>query len=107
VDLYAPGTFILSDWITTDSTAVYLSAPAWRLACDRGGRAVSGDPPTASSAEVASYLVAAATGTRITAVGTGSPTCCSLSAIRPARSPPKRAAPALEQALEQELQVSR
>jgi subtilisin family serine protease len=74
VDLYAPGTFILSDWITSDTTAVYLSGTSMATPHVTGAAALYLEThPTASPAEVASYLVAAATRDRITAVGTGSP----------------------------------
>jgi len=74
VDLYAPGTFILSDWITSDTTAVYLSGTSMATPHVTGAAALYLEThPTASPAEVASYLVAAASRDRITAVGTGSP----------------------------------
>jgi subtilisin family serine protease len=74
VDLYAPGTFILSDWNTSDTTAVYLSGTSMATPHVTGAAALYLEThPTASPAEVTSYLRAAATRDRITDVGTGSP----------------------------------
>ena len=74
VDLYAPGTFILSDWNSSDTTAVYLSGTSMATPHVTGAAALYLEThPTASPAEVASYLRSAATRDRITGVGTGSP----------------------------------
>jgi subtilisin family serine protease len=74
VDLYAPGTFILSDWNTSDTTAVYLSGTSMATPHVTGAAALYLEThPAASPAAVASYLVAAASRDRITGVGTGSP----------------------------------
>ncbi|MFL5492834.1 MAG: S8 family peptidase [Gemmatimonadales bacterium] len=74
VDLYAPGTFVLSDWNTSDTTAVYLSGTSMATPHVTGAAALYLEThPTASPAAVASYLLAGATRDRITDVGTGSP----------------------------------
>jgi len=74
VDLFAPGSFILSDWITSDTTAVYLSGTSMATPHATGAAALYLEThPTASPAAVASYLLAAATRDRITNAGTGSP----------------------------------
>jgi subtilisin family serine protease len=74
VDLFAPGTFILSDWNSSDTTAVYLSGTSMATPHVTGAAALYLEThPTASPAAVASYLLAAATRDRITDVGTGSP----------------------------------
>jgi aqualysin 1 len=74
VDLFAPGTFILSDWNSSDTTAVYLSGTSMATPHVTGAAALYLEThPTASPAAVASYLVAAATKDRITDGGTGSP----------------------------------
>lgn len=74
VDLFAPGTFILSDWITSDTTAVYLSGTSMATPHVTGAAALYLEThPTASPATVAAYLLATATQGRITDPGTGSP----------------------------------
>jgi subtilisin family serine protease len=74
VDLYAPGTFILSDWITSDTTAVYLSGTSMATPHVTGAAALYLEThPTASPAAVAAYLLATATQGPITNAGTGSP----------------------------------
>ena len=74
VDLFAPGTSILSDWHTSDTEAVYLSGTSMATPHVSGAAALYlENHPTASPAEVANYLLAAATRDRITGVGTGSP----------------------------------
>ena len=74
LDLYAPGTFILSDWNSSDTTAVYLSGTSMATPHVAGAAALYLEAhPTASPAEVTSYLLAAATRDRITGIGTGSP----------------------------------
>ena len=74
VDLFAPGTSILSDWHTSDTEAVYLSGTSMATPHVTGAAALYlENHPTASSTEVANYLLAAATRDRITSVGTGSP----------------------------------
>ncbi len=74
VDLFAPGTSILSDWIRNDTDAVYLSGTSMATPHVTGAAALYLEThPTASPAAVASYLLAAATRDRITDVGTGSP----------------------------------
>jgi aqualysin 1 len=74
VDLFAPGTSILSDWHTSDTEAVYLSGTSMATPHVSGAAALYlENHPTASPAEVANYLLAAATRDRITGVGAGSP----------------------------------
>ena len=74
VDLYAPGTFILSTWNSSDTEAVYLSGTSMASPHGAGAAALYLEThPSASPATVASYLLAAATKDRITGVGTGSP----------------------------------
>jgi subtilisin family serine protease len=74
VDLFAPGSSILSDWIRNDTDAVYLSGTSMATPHVTGAAALYLEThPTASPAAVASYLLAAASRDRITGAGTGSP----------------------------------
>ena len=74
VDLFAPGSFILSDWNTSDTEAVYLSGTSMATPHVTGAAALYLEThPAALPAAVASHLLAAATRDRVTDVGTGSP----------------------------------
>jgi subtilisin family serine protease len=74
VDLFAPGTFVLSAYNRSDTDAVYLSGTSMATPHVTGAAALYlENHPTASPAEVANYLLAAATRDRIVGVGTGSP----------------------------------
>jgi subtilisin family serine protease len=74
VDLYAPGSFILSDWNASDTTAVYLSGTSMATPHVAGAAALYLEThPAASPAAVAAYLLATATQGLITNAGTGSP----------------------------------
>jgi len=74
VDLFAPGTFVLSDWKDSDTDAVYLSGTSMASPHVAGAAALYLEThPGASPATVASNLLAAATSDRITDAGPGSP----------------------------------
>lgn len=74
VDLFAPGTFVLSDWKDSDTDAVYLSGTSMASPHVAGAAALYLEThPGASPATVANDLLAAATSDRITDAGAGSP----------------------------------
>jgi subtilisin family serine protease len=74
VDLFAPGTFVLSAWKDSDTDAVYLSGTSMASPHVAGAAALYLEThPSASPATVASELLAAATKDRITDAGAGSP----------------------------------
>jgi len=74
VDLFAPGTSILSDWNDSDTDAVYLSGTSMASPHVAGAAALYLEThPSASPGTVASDLLAAATSGRITDAGAGSP----------------------------------
>lgn len=74
VDLFAPGTFVLSAYNRTDTDAVYLSGTSMASPHVAGAAALYLEThPTASPASVASALLAGATRDRITDAGAGSP----------------------------------
>lgn len=74
VDLYAPGTFILSAWNASDTADGYLSGTSMATPHVAGAAALYLEThPAASPAAVASYLAGAATRDRITGLETGSP----------------------------------
>jgi subtilisin family serine protease len=74
VDLFAPGTFILSDYYRSDTDAVYLSGTSMASPHLAGAAALYLEThPSASPATVASDLLAAATKDRVSDAGPGSP----------------------------------
>jgi aqualysin 1 len=74
VDLFAPGTSILSDWNDSDTDAVYLSGTSMASPHVAGAAALYLEThPSASPGTVASDLLAAASRDRITDAGAGSP----------------------------------
>ena len=74
VDLYAPGTFILSAWNASDTADGFLSGTSMATPHVAGAAALYLEAhPAASPAAVATYLIGAATRDRITGLGAGSP----------------------------------
>jgi aqualysin 1 len=74
VDLFAPGTSILSDWKDSDTDAVYLSGTSMASPHVAGAAALYLEThPSASPGTVAIELLGVATRDRITGAGAGSP----------------------------------
>jgi aqualysin 1 len=74
VDLYAPGSFILSDWNWSDTAAVYLSGTSMASPHVAGAAALYLEShPAASPADVSAAIAGVATQNVLTGVPAGSP----------------------------------
>jgi subtilisin family serine protease len=89
LDLFAPGSTILSAWKTSDTASLYLSGTSMASPHVAGAAALYLERhPTASSAEVAQAIKASATSGVLLSIGSGSPNLLLYTGTGDATEPP-------------------